>query len=136
MRVAVLNDIHGNLPALEAVLADVLHTHVDLIVIGGDVLPGPMPRETLDILLHLDAPVRFLYGNGERAVLAQLEASNPADVTYWGTASGGPLPEPLKEVVRWTARETREYQHVLADWPKTRTIAVPGFGDVLFCHGT
>jgi predicted phosphodiesterase len=136
MRIAALYDIHGNLPALEAVLAEVHREHVDVIVVGGDVLPGPMPRETLDCLLHLDVPVRFLYGNGERAVLAQLEAANPADVTYWGTTSGAPLPEPLKEVVRWTARETREYRELLADWPGTVTLAVPELGEVLFCHGT
>lgn len=47
MRVAALYDIHGNLPALEAVLAEVGKEHVDQIVVGGDVVPGPMPRETL-----------------------------------------------------------------------------------------
>ena len=65
MRVAVLNDIHGNLPALEAVLAEVRAAAVDRIVVGGDVLPGPMPCETMDVLLGLDQPVEFLYGNGE-----------------------------------------------------------------------
>ena len=59
MRVAVLNDIHGNLPALEAVLAEVRAAAVDRIVVGGDVLPGPMPRETMDCLLALDQPVEF-----------------------------------------------------------------------------
>src|SRR5438128_1839193 len=47
MRVGVLYDIHGNLPALEAVLEDVARTRADRIVVGGDVVPGPMPRETL-----------------------------------------------------------------------------------------
>lgn len=49
MRVAALYDIHGNLPALEAVLHDVHQAKVDLIVVGGDILPGPMPRESLSI---------------------------------------------------------------------------------------
>ena len=48
MRIAALYDIHGNLPALEAVIDDVASTAVDAIVIGGDVLPGPMPRETME----------------------------------------------------------------------------------------
>ena len=60
MRVAALFDIHGNFPALEAVLADVHHPRVDRIVIGGDVLPGPMPRETLDLLRSLDIPADFI----------------------------------------------------------------------------
>ena len=50
MRVAAIYDVHGNLPALEAVLAEVRQAAVDLVVVGGDVLPGPMPRETLDCL--------------------------------------------------------------------------------------
>jgi Calcineurin-like phosphoesterase len=43
MRVAVLNDIHGNLPALDAVLAEVDRADVDAIVVGGDLVWGPMP---------------------------------------------------------------------------------------------
>jgi Icc-related predicted phosphoesterase len=47
MRVAALYDIHGNLPALEAVLQDIRQANVDQIVVGGDVVPGPnAPRNT------------------------------------------------------------------------------------------
>src|SRR5688572_907821 len=46
MRVASLYDIRANLPALEAVLEEVRAAQVDHIVVGGDVIPGPMPRET------------------------------------------------------------------------------------------
>ena len=72
MRVAALYDIHGNLPALEAVLDDVREANVDRIVIGGDVVPGPMPHETLTRLSDLDVPVQYIYGNCEVAVLAQM----------------------------------------------------------------
>src|SRR5262245_3028653 len=41
-RIAALYDIHGNLPALEAVLEELGVLRVDLIVVGGDVLPGPL----------------------------------------------------------------------------------------------
>lgn len=51
MRVAALYDIHANLPALEAVLESVRASHVDQIMIGGDVVPGPMPREALALLV-------------------------------------------------------------------------------------
>ncbi|MDH3225166.1 MAG: metallophosphoesterase, partial [Gemmatimonadota bacterium] len=70
MRVAALYDIHGNLPALEAVLKEVREAGPDLVVVGGDVIPGPMVRETLDLLFDLDLPTRFIHGNGESAALA------------------------------------------------------------------
>ena len=70
MRVAALYDIHGNLPALEAVLRDVRDAGVDHIVVGGDVLPGPMPRESLACLQNLDLPVQYIQGNGDREVVA------------------------------------------------------------------
>ncbi len=72
MRVAALYDIHANLPALEAVLEEVRAAAVDLVVVGGDVLPGPMPHETLARILNFDVPVRAIHGNGELALLAQL----------------------------------------------------------------
>src|SRR4030095_8130503 len=96
MRVAALYDIHGNLPALEAVLEELRQAELDQIVVGGDVVPGPMPRETLRLLLDLDLPVYFIHGNGELAVLAQMAATGTGIVTYWGTTSGKPLPEPFR----------------------------------------
>jgi putative phosphoesterase len=64
MSVAVLCDVHGNLPALEAVLAEVASLEVDRVVCGGDVVAGPFPRECLDRLLGLDAV--FVRGNADR----------------------------------------------------------------------
>ena len=136
MRVAALYDIHGNLPALDAVLEDIRQVGVDRIVVGGDVLPGPMPRETMARLLELNIPTQFIYGNGDLAMLAQLQAASPGDVKYWGTSSATPLPEPYGEVFRWTAQQVREYQDVLASWPLTTTVEIDGLGEVLFCHAT
>ena len=137
MRVAALYDIHGNLPALEAVLEEVRHARVDHIVVGGDVLPGPMPRETLDRLLALDVPVQFIHGNGELAVLAKMAAADPRDVTYLGTTSGGPLPEPLQEVLRWTGRQLDAERHrVVVSWAATCRLEIDGLGAALFCHAT
>ncbi len=136
MRVAALCDIHGNLPALDAVLAEIRTIGVDRIVVGGDVLPGPMPRETLARLLELDVPTQFIYGNGDLSILAQLAASDPSEVTYWGTTGGVALPEPMREVIRWTARQVSEYLEVLATWPLTTTLEIDGLGTVLFCHAT
>lgn len=137
MRVAALYDIHANLPALEAVLEEVRAADVDQIVVGGDVVPGPMSRETLALLLDLNIPVQFIYGNGELAVLAQIGVTDPGAVSYWGTTTGEPLPEPHRSVLRWTADQIhRQYDDVLRSWPKTCQLNVDGLGDVLFCHGT
>jgi predicted phosphodiesterase len=137
MRVAALCDVHANLPALEAVLLDVRAAGVDLIVFGGDIVPGPMMRETFTRILNLDIPTQFVYGNGELGMLAQINAPSPDAVAYWGTTAGHPLPEPLKEVVRWSARQVLpEHARAMAGWPLTLRLAIPGLGNVLFCHAT
>jgi putative phosphoesterase len=126
MRVAALYDIHGNLPALEAVLEDVRQAEVDQVVVGGDVVPGPMSRETLRCLLDLDLPVEFIQGNCEVAVLAQMAGMDP-----------GTLPKQAREAVRWTAQQLHpEYEPLIAGWPKTLRLQIRGLGEVLFCHGT
>jgi len=126
MRIAVLYDIHANLPALEAVITELNRTEIDLIVVGGDVIPGPMPRETLSCLLALDIPTRFILGNGEVAVLQVMAGREPARV-----------PEKYRPVIHWTAEQLQaEYGSVLSEWPKTDTVAVEGLGQVLFCHAT
>src|SRR3954471_7992540 len=124
--VAALYDIHGNLPALEAVLEDVRRAGAQQIVIGGDVVPGPMPGETLDLLLGLDLPVRFIRGNGDRVVLGQMRGEETTEV-----------PEPFREDIRWNARQlTAEHQRILARWPATTELEIDGFGNVLFCHAS
>ena len=126
MRVAALYDIHANLPALEAVLDDVRRAKADQIVVGGDVLPGPMPRETLANLLALDIPVRFIYGNGEVAVLEQMAGKTPSKV-----------PEQYRPIIDWTAQQLGfEHERLLRGWPKTLSVEIPGLGGVLFCHAT
>src|SRR6201998_1287849 len=68
MRIAAVSDIHGNLFALEAVLADIERRGVDLIVNLGDIVSGPLlPRETAARLMALDLPT--IRGNHERQVL-------------------------------------------------------------------
>jgi predicted phosphodiesterase len=137
VRTAALYDIHGNLPALEAVLDDARRAGVGRIVVGGDVVPGPMPRETLRRLLELDPPAQFIHGNCERAVLAQAAARDEGAVTYWGTTSGKPLPEADRENMRWTARQFGPDElATLASWPKTLRLEIDGVGEALFCHGT
>jgi putative phosphoesterase len=126
MRVAVIYDIHGNLPALEAVLQEIRQEKVDHIVVGGDVLPGPMPRETLECLRSLDAPAHFIYGNGEVAVLQQMSGTEPAAV-----------PQAFRPTIRWTAEQLdAAHQQWLTTWPSTVSLEIAGLGAILFCHAT
>lgn len=138
MRIAALYDIHGNLPALEAVLSEIHKGHFDRVMVGGDVVPGPMPCEALDLLLNLELPVQFIEGNGELAVLAEAAATDdPATVRYSGTVTGEPLPAPLRQLVRWTAQQLdASAVRLLATWPRTLRLGIDGVGRVLFCHGT
>ncbi len=120
MRVAVLADIHGNLPALDAVLAEVERERPDAIVVAGDVLPGPLPRETLDRLATLSPRPRFVMGNGDREVLEAFDGAPEAP-----------------ETDRWAAaRLDREHRDALAAYEATVTLEVDGLGPVVFCHGT
>ena len=125
MRIAALYDIHGNLPALEAVLEDLRRASVDRVVVGGDVLPGPMARESLERLLELDVPTGFIVGNGEVAALAE-RAGRPSGV-----------PEQFRDVVRWSGEQLRpEHERAIAAWPKTLRVEIAEIGRVLFCHAT
>ena len=111
MRVAALYDIHGNLPALEAVLAEV---DADVVVVGGDFVAGPWPAETLARLRSLPGDVRFIRGNADREVYEEGQGLAPPEVM---------------DFVR--ARLSPEDVDFLRSLPLTETI-----GRTLFCHAT
>jgi predicted phosphodiesterase len=77
--VLVLYDIHANVDALDAVLADPRAADPGVVVVGGDAVPGPFARETLDRLEALSVPVRWIRGNGEREVAEMVGAPAPPD---------------------------------------------------------
>jgi len=129
MRVAALYDIHGNLPALEAVVAEIQREGVDHILVGGDVLPGAMPVECLDLLFNLQIPTQFIMGNGDREVLAQIRGVE----TEWYRNAPGDWREPID----WTAQQLLpQHAELIAGWPATITLGIDRLGDVLFCHAT
>lgn len=129
MRIAALYDIHGNLAALVAVLEEVRRERVDQIVVGGDVVPGPFPLETMECLLELDIPTVFIRGNGDREVLARMRGIE----TGWYQTSV----EKWREPVRWSAQQlAAEHEHHIAAWPLTLRLRIPQLGEVLFCHAT
>jgi predicted phosphodiesterase len=125
--VAALYDIHGNLPALDAVLAELAADPPDAVVIGGDVAAGPMPVEVLARLRDLPWPVHFLRGNADRFVV----------MGYDGTIPPRLLEHPLYRADAWTAtfisRADRDWLEAL---PPLLRLPVDGHGEVLFCHAT
>jgi predicted phosphodiesterase len=116
VRVAALYDIHGNLHALDAVLAAV---DADLILVGGDAVAGPWPSETLERLRELGDGVRFIRGNADREVASELP---------------GLAPPAVMNLVR--KQLTEEQIAFLGTWSLTDSIEVDGLGPVLFCHAT
>jgi fructose-1,6-bisphosphatase len=111
VRIAVLNDIHGNLPALDAVLDEVVRIDVDRIVIGGDVFPGPMSHLVLRRLRALANPLDFVFGNGEVAILEHLAGKIPSCT-----------PEAYRPLVRWNAEQLDSHErNAIAGWPMTYT---------------
>jgi predicted phosphodiesterase len=83
--IALLYDIHGNLAALEAVLAEAQNAGVTSYLLGGDYASfGPWPRETAELLEGLPAPIR-IRGNVERWLLEKPEA--PESVQPFLTAA-------------------------------------------------
>lgn len=125
-KVAALYDIHGNLPALEAVLKDVQQASVDLIIVGGDVFPGPMAGDALALLRSLDIPTQFILGNGDRETLAMALGDEPTTV-----------PEQFRATMKWGAEQLgKDEQLFVASWPGSLRLQIEGIGDVLFCHAT
>ena len=114
-RVAALADVHGNAPALAAVLAEVDREAPDLIVFCGDLTWGSLPGETLALVRALETPARFVRGNADRAVGRDLESERD----------------------RWMAsKHTEEDIAFLAGFAQTVSVEVEGLGPTCFCHGS
>ena len=123
MRVAALADVHGNLPALEAVLAEVERERPDFVVFCGDVASGPMPGETIERLMKVER-ARFVRGNADRGLIDEFDGKPPAE-----------LPGPFGD---WAAKQISRHQRdFLISFEATVTLdGVDGVGRVLFCHAT
>ncbi|MGH2807718.1 MAG: metallophosphoesterase family protein [Actinomycetota bacterium] len=122
-RVAALYDLHGNLPALDAVLAEISRLDIDLIVVGGDVAWGPLPRATIDRLRTLETAT-FIRGNTDREVFARADendglASEVADINLWCADELG------DERLTW-----------MTTFRERAIVNMEGLGPTLFCHGS
>lgn len=120
MNILALYDIHANLDALDAVLADPRAAHPDVVVVGGDAVPGPFARETLARLDSLSVPVHWVRGNGEREV---------------AEAVGAPAPAPDDLIARAAALSASELgdERALGLGDLPLTVQLDG---VLFCHAS
>jgi predicted phosphodiesterase len=118
LKVAALYDIHGNLPALEAVLAEL---DADAIVLGGDIVGGEEPGPVLERLRGLDN-AHWLRGNAER----ELVAPGPP-------REGGPPPGVMEQLRSRLSQDDIDFLYGL---PEQMTLEVDGLGEVLFCHAT
>jgi predicted phosphodiesterase len=120
--VAVLSDIHGVLPALDAVLAEPAVRDAERIVLTGDIAAGPQPVQVLDRLLGLGDKVTWVRGNADR------------ELVELARGQAGEIPDPIAP---WAAGQlTPDHVDWLARLPYPVTLDVAGFGPVLFCHAT
>ncbi|HZS78900.1 MAG TPA: metallophosphoesterase family protein [Ktedonobacteraceae bacterium] len=125
MKIAALYDIHGNLPALEAVLKDLENVQPDVIVIGGDTVSGPMPTQTLERLQQMGEKVVSIRGNGDREVVSVFDG-HPLNLSEEG-----------RQITTWVARQLdRAQRDFLSQLPEQITFHIEGLGDILFCHAT
>jgi predicted phosphodiesterase len=123
--VAALYDVHGNLPALEAVLADPDFTGAETVVVGGDVASGPMPAAVLDRLVRLDMPVRWVRGNADREVVDFFDRGDSDPSVH-------PPGDPAARSDAFTAgRITGAHRDLLAGFEDA--VRLDG---ALYCHGS
>jgi putative phosphoesterase len=128
-RVAALYDVHGNLPALEAVLADIEGIDLDLVVVGGDVALGPMPADALDCLEAMGDRVRWVRGNADREVVS---AYDRGSATEDARSS-----DPALRASGWAASRIGDHHRdLMATFEKQVMVEIEGLGAVLFCHAT
>ena len=122
MRVAVLSDIHGVLPALEAVLAEPDVAAADRVMLTGDLAAGPQPTETIDVLRDLGDRAVWIRGNADRELVA------------YRTGEQSSIPDPIAP---WAAEQLRQDQlDLLAGLPLSATVEIDGLGTTVFCHAT
>ncbi|SRR5258708_1622210 len=127
MKIAALYDIHGNLPALNALLEELKKVQPDLIVVGGDIVSGPLPGQTLQRLSLLNDQVRCIRGNRDREVV----------IAFDGQPFSPDMPEEMHEVAHWVAGQlTRSQRDFLATLPEQLVLQVEELGEILFCHAT
>jgi predicted phosphodiesterase len=114
-KIAILADIHGNLAALQAVIADLDAWAPEMVIVAGDTVNrGPLSRACLDLVLGMVAERgwRLLRGNHERYVLSYDRERDRPDFPR-----SGPLYE-LSRVIAWTHAQVAEHVATIAALPE------------------
>ena len=125
MLIAVLADIHANLPALEAVIKDLNTAGPDLVVVAGDFQNrGPQPREVTELVASKGW--RLLRGNHEDYVIKQSQPSETLDVAEYYSW----LP------ARWTAEQTRQSVEWIRLLPIAIRLGAPESSELTIAHGS
>ncbi|MCI0474940.1 MAG: metallophosphatase family protein [Anaerolineales bacterium] len=127
MRFAILADIHANLPALEAVLADARKNRADAFIVAGDqITGGPHPNETMDALRSLEN-CWMIRGNTDDYLLQFAE----------GTASAAQRASRQWATARWSADHfDKEHLKFVAALPEQRVVECDGAMPIRVVHGT
>jgi putative phosphoesterase len=112
MRVAVLSDIHANLTALDAVIADLRTTRPDLIVHGGDLVAGgPRPAEVIDRIREMNCP--GVYGNTDEALWAPHRVSETLQAAHLQRIRGAILTHTIPATLDAIGNERLEWLRTL-----------------------
>ena len=125
VRIAVIADIHGNLPALRAVMADLERTAPDQVIVDGDLVGrGPQSREVLDIIAAAGWPV--VQGNHEAFWVDCLQGRVPSnwDDGWW---------EPIRMALGTISKELIDWMDAL---PAQHLIELPGAPTIQIVHGS
>jgi putative phosphoesterase len=123
---AILSDIHGNLPALQAVLADLANFQVDHVIVPGDVINfGPFSRQTAELVIKKCWPV--IRGNNEFFLVDYKTPRAPAE---WD--------DPVQFApTAWLDRQFDKRQKtIIGSWPDTLNLRFRDAPQILVCHGT
>lgn len=125
MRLAVLADIHGNLPALETALQEVEEDAVDGYIVAGDMVAGPNPVEVLNCLRELGA--WMIRGNNENYILRFASGDAPA---WWYKAHQWAF-------MYWNyCQIDKDTLKFMDDLPEQRTIHITGTDPIRVVHGS
>ncbi|MBI3734845.1 MAG: metallophosphoesterase family protein [Chloroflexi bacterium] len=125
-KLAILSDIHGNLPALEAVMQDMAPFRADHVVVAGDVINwGPFSAQVLERVTREGWAV--IRGNNEFYLL---DYDTPRAPAAWRDLAYFP-------VLPWLSRQLKgHWQNVVAAWPDSLSLRFPDAPPVRVAHGS
>lgn len=126
MRLAVFSDVHGNLPALEAVLEDMEPWGADVVVMNGDLINrGPNSVAVLELLQRTLPRCHRLQGNHERFI--HYCATHPPKSA---------IDQAVKQFTYWSVEQLKPYLDQIEQWPESFTLTAPDGGTVCITHGS